>query len=213
MPACQPSITKVKSCAAAPGRPHSVSISLSFCFSPPEPSSISHLQEKYFFVVCKSASMPQSVLGFWTSQVQAVVSCHFLPLPNLSSSEDCPKPTAVLVSALLLKVGCFVSSAVEDVHFFVLPNSTPTLDAITVCPLQARYEQKDLLHNEECVTQNVLEEHFSTGPPTINGGVAVDLVLPVCLILMDWKIADGWQEVLVFNCHTSRVEFRSWPLE
>ena len=115
--ACQPSITKVKSCAAAPGRPHSVSISLSFCFSPPEPSSISHLQEKYFFVVCKSASMPQSVLGSWTSQVQAVVSCHFLPLPNLSSSEDCPKPTAVLVSALLLKVGCVVSSAVEDVHF------------------------------------------------------------------------------------------------
>ncbi|OLP84691.1 hypothetical protein AK812_SmicGene34409 [Symbiodinium microadriaticum] len=88
---------------------------------------------------------------------------------------------------------------------FVLPNSTPTLTAITLCPLQARYEQKDLLHNEDCVTQNVLEEHFSTGPPTINGGVAVDLVLPVCLILMDWKIVDFWQEVLVFICKPGKI--------
>ncbi|CAE6911316.1 unnamed protein product [Symbiodinium sp. CCMP2592] len=55
--------------------------------------------------------------------------------------------------------------------------------------------------------------HFGIGPPTVSGGVAVDPLVDVCLILMDWKIEDFWQEVLVFNCFTSRVEFRSWELE
>lgn len=96
---------------------------------------------------------------------------------------------------------------------FVLPNDTPSLDGITTCPLQCRYEQKDFTNNLDCVTQNVLEAHFLIGPPTASGGVAVDPLVNVCLILMDWKIVDFWQEVLVFNCFTSRVEFRSWELE
>ena len=70
---------------------------------------------------------------------------------------------------------------------FVLPNDTPSLDGITTCPLQCRYEQKDFTNNLDCVTQNVLEAHFLIGPPTASGGVAVDPLVDVCLILMDWK--------------------------
>ncbi|CAE7229459.1 unnamed protein product [Symbiodinium sp. CCMP2592] len=96
---------------------------------------------------------------------------------------------------------------------FVLPNDTPSLDGITTCPLHCQYEQNDFTNNVDCVTQNVLEAHFGIGPPTVSGGVAVDPLVDVCLILMDWKIEDFWQEVLIFNCFTSRVEFRSWELE
>ena len=74
---------------------------------------------------------------------------------------------------------------------FVLPNDTPSLDGITTCPLQCRYEQKDFTNNLDCVTQNVLEAHFLIGPPTASGGVAVDPLVDVCLILMDWKIVDS----------------------
>ena len=78
---------------------------------------------------------------------------------------------------------------------------------------QCQYEQNDFTNNLDCVTQNVLEAHFRIGSPTASGGVALDPLVDVCSILMDWKIVDFWQEVLVFNCFTSRVEFRSWELE
>ncbi|CAE7209854.1 unnamed protein product [Symbiodinium necroappetens] len=93
---------------------------------------------------------------------------------------------------------------------FLLPNDTPSLDGITTCPLQCQYEQNDFTNNVDCVTQNVLEAHFRIGPPSAGRGVAKDPLVDVCLILMDWQIVDVWQEVLVFNCFTSRVEFRSW---
>ena len=80
-----------------------------------------------------------------------------------------------------------------------------------MCPRNCTFDEWDL-ENQDLHFHNTLWYHFRNGQPEGEGLNCIDEARDIVLVLLDWQLRNGRQEVLCFNVNNMRVEFRSLPV-